>query len=97
MLSTNFENKETNGLSITDRSRRDQITWITANAVTEDARRSHRARTKRSTQKKDHECKTKLNKTFISFVDNFTSDNNWTERIRNIKDLMGRYNYVSTC
>ena len=97
MLSTNFENKETNGLSITDRSRRDQITWITANAVAEDARRSHRARTKRSPQKKDHECKTKLNKTFISFVDNFTSYNNWTERIGNIQDLMGRYNCVSTC
>ena len=67
-----------------------------ANAIDEDAIHPHRARTKRSEQKKHRYCKTELKKTFISFVDKFTSYQNWTERTKNIKILRNHF-HVSTC
>ena len=95
LLSTNFQTKETNGLSINDRSRHDQITWITANAVEEDVRRPYRKirRTKRSTQR-DHKIREKdANKEFMSFANSFK--HHWDKRKTNIEDLLGHY--VRTC
>ena len=66
-----------------------------ANAIEEDVRTSHRARTKRSTQEDDHDCKIRVNKIFMSFVDSFTSYDPWIERKNNIENL--KKHYVSTC
>ena len=95
MLSANFQTKETNGLSITDRSRHDQITWITANAVEEDVRRPYRKirSTKRSKQENDKIQEKDANKEFMSFASNFTS--HWNKRQTNIKKLLDHY--VRTC
>ena len=95
LLSTYFQNKETNGFSITNRSRHDQITWITANAVEEDVRRPYRR--KRSTnsnkQGNDRNCTNSIDKKFMSFAGKFTS--RWNKRKKSIEDL--RKHYVRTC